>query len=176
MDPKAVESLPNDEEYGVKCKTIYPPCPLTFDGAFGLTKEKHSLELCPMDNNIRRNLVGHLTWKHKLKKTYARRLHHAVQYNKDPKTKLFKEDEDVIDHERHSSCPFSNNMIHLIGCCPTESRKVPCQLKSVRSLYLVHHLIKHHKLPTQMAKEIAQNYKEKLLTMNSSNGNDNLSH
>jgi hypothetical protein len=177
MDPTTVESLPDNREYAIKRKNILRQCPLTFDGAFGLTKEKHSLQLCPVDNTVRRSLVGHFIKKHKIKKSYAHRLYQAVQHNQDPKTKkLFKENEDVIEREHHVSCPFNSNMIHLIGRCPAQSRNVPCQLKSIRSLSLVLHLVKRHNLSTQAAREVAENYREKLSRMISSNDNDNLSH
>ncbi len=171
IDPSTV----NDEEVINKRKLTAVHCPLTFDGAFGFTKEKHSIEFCSVKHIFRRNLMGHFTLKHNIKKTYARQLYQAMQYGKDPKTtKLFNEDEDVMDRDRRISCPFTNKMVHLIGCCPTQSKNIPCQMKSVGSFRLMYHLKTTHGLTHDVAKRIVKIYKEKLSKMISSNDNDTL--
>ena len=62
---------------------------------------------------------------------------------------------------REILCPFSNQMISLIGSCPTKSRKIPCQKKSVLTVQLIPHLRSYHSLKLTMAQKIAHNYKEK---------------
>ncbi len=121
--------------------------------------------------------MGHFTQKHKLKKEHARRLYLAIKYGENPKTaKLFNENEDIIDHDRNVPCPFSSNMINLIGCCPTQSRKIPCTYKSIPYFHLVLHLKTYHNLSLSMAQKISKNHREKLKKMFSLNVNDTHSH
>ena len=68
----------------VKAKShICQRCPFTFDGAFGLTEAKHSLNLCRSDYIVHGNLVGHLMLEHKLQKACAHRLCQAILKSKD---------------------------------------------------------------------------------------------
>lgn len=139
------------------------PCPFTFDGAFGLTKAMHSIKLCPSDHIVRGNLVGHLMLKHKLQKSSARRVYQAALKGKDPRTtKLFHANDVVINKGERILCPFHNTRIHFIDCCPTQSSRIPCQVKPIENLYLVSHLKGHHRLTAEVARQIAQNYREKL--------------
>jgi hypothetical protein len=111
--------------------------------------------------------------KHKFKKIHAYRLHQAVKTGQNPKiTKLFHENEDVIDHDRDIPCPFTSNMINLVGCCPTQSRRIPCQSKPLATYRLVAHLRRYHGVTIGVAKSIVENYREKLSKRISSNGND----
>jgi len=149
-----------------------PRCPLTFDGAFGLTKEKHFIEFCLKDNGRKQNMWSHFKQKHKLKLIYIQRLLQAIRNGQDPKTtKLFSENEVVIEPDRRYLCPFSSNMIHLIGCCPPQSRNIPCQAGTLLDVSLALHLARYHHVSYGTAKKIRKNYKEKLSKMISSNGN-----
>jgi len=154
-------------------KILCNRCPLTFDGAFGLTKAKHSIQFCPTDNSFRRNLVGHFVQKHHIKTVHARRLYQAIKCGQNSKTtKLFRDNEDVIDHNRNIPCPFTSSMINLIGCCPTQSRKIPCPSKSIPHLSLTVHLKQYHHISPATAQKIGKSYKEKLSKMIYSNVND----
>ncbi len=122
--------------------------------------------------------MGHFTQKHKIKKPLARRLYQAIKRGENPKTtKLFNENEDVIDPVRNRiiQCPFSNSMINLIGQCPAQSRKIPCSSKRVKYIHLTLHLKQYHNLTSPMAKKISKIYKEKLSKMMPLNGNDTFS-
>ena len=147
---------------------------MTFDGAFGLTESQDSIKLCPIDYVVRSNLVGHLMLKHKMQKPHARRIYQATQGGKDPRTtKLFQDHEVVTKKVERILCPFHNKRIHLIECCPTQSRRVPCLAKPIENLYLISHLKAYHRLPADIAREIAENYREKLAKISSStNEND----
>ncbi|CAF3902796.1 unnamed protein product [Rotaria sp. Silwood1] len=110
-----------------KPRTIYDKCPLEFDGAYGLTQEKHSIKFCKHRNNRQIKLYQHFINKHKFKKVYAQRLVQAIADDKDPKTtKLFDGSEDVIDHFYQIPCPFINGRLDF----PEYTRKfvsnVPC--------------------------------------------------
>lgn len=144
---------------------IYPyQCPLLFDGAFGLTEANHSIKLCPIGSKVRRNLVGHFTIKHNLKKIHARRLYDAIKNNQNPRTEiLFSENEDVIDHGRFIPCPFSYSMINGTECHAPPSRKIPCSYDSITIFCLVRHLTKYHDFPLHIAQQIKKKHQEKLL-------------
>lgn len=101
--------------------------------------------------------------KHGVQKPYARRIYRATQNGEDPRTtKLFDGHEMVMKNAERILCPFHNKRIHLIECCPTEARLVPCLGKSIKKISLLPHLKKHHRLPASIARNIAQTYREKL--------------
>jgi hypothetical protein len=113
---------------------------------------------------------SHLRLKHNLKLIYVRRLLQAIRLNQDPKTTILVEDNEVvIDPDRFMLCPFSNKMINLIGCCPPQSRNVPCHIETITTTSLWQHLKQCHYLPTAVAKKVRAIYKEKLSKMASSN-------
>jgi hypothetical protein len=127
---------------------------------------------------FKRNLVSHFVHQHKIKRPLAHRLYQAVKQGQNPKTtKLFNENEDVIDPARNDiiQCPFSNSRIDLIGQCPAQSRRIPCSFESVPYAQLTPHLKRHHKLSIPMARKISKIYKEKLSKIISLNGNDTFS-
>jgi hypothetical protein len=149
-------------------------CPLIYDGAFGLTKAKHSIQLCPLDRAMKRNLLSHFKQAHKLKGIHARRLYQAVRNGLDPKTtKLFSENEIVVDYDRFIPCPFSSSVIHLIGCCPQFSHNIPCQTEFVDDVNLKLHLRQHHRIPSGKAIKIMKSYRMKLSKIRSPNVNGN---
>ncbi|UJR16996.1 hypothetical protein I4U23_003894 [Adineta vaga] len=53
--------------------SVYQRCPLTFDGAFGLNRREHSLDVCPETNMRKIGLYSHFLCIHKLKRDCARR-------------------------------------------------------------------------------------------------------
>ncbi|CAF1476591.1 unnamed protein product, partial [Adineta steineri] len=112
-------------------KSFVGQCPLTFDGAFGLTKEKHSLEICSTEKTYGRHLSSHLEQKHKLQKIYADRLCEAAKNDLDVTTKLFHDNEEIIDHGRFIPCPFTSDMISSIGYCVKQSQKTSCTNQSI---------------------------------------------
>ncbi|CAF1208686.1 unnamed protein product [Rotaria sp. Silwood1] len=95
------------------CRKISDECPLTFDGAYGLTQATHSIEFCEHDKTCQIGLYQHFIKKHKLKEVYAQRLMRAVADNKDSKTtKLFDGIENVIDHCYKVPGPFTNVLVN----------------------------------------------------------------
>jgi len=166
------EAEEHDQENVIHRKNL-PRCPLTFDGAFGLTRAKHSIEFCSKDNRRKMNMWSHFRQKHKLKLVHIHRLLQAMRTGQDPKTtKLFSENEVIIEPDRRFVCPFSSEMINLIGCCPTQSQNVPCHAATILDASLSLHLHRHHHIPYGMAKKVRQIYKEKLSKTISSNGNN----
>ncbi|CAF1246724.1 unnamed protein product [Rotaria sp. Silwood1] len=84
-------------------------CPLTFDGAYGLTQANHSIEFCQYEKVCEIRFYDHFTKKHKLKDVCVKRLIETVVDNLDPRaTKLFNENENIIDYFRKVPCPFIN--------------------------------------------------------------------
>jgi hypothetical protein len=152
-------------------RTIRALCPLTFDGAFGLTKDKHAIQVCPVRNRGRR-LITHFKECHKLTHVHALRVCQAVVNELDPRTtNLFGINEVVIDHDRFVACPFTNNMIGLIGCCPTKSRFIPCPSPPMLDNRLKNHLRLYHQITARDTESVLQFYKSKLSAMNSSKDN-----
>ncbi|CAF3883198.1 unnamed protein product [Rotaria sp. Silwood1] len=95
---------------------IFNTCPLTFDGAYGLTEANHSIKFCKHETTRRIELYFHFTRKHQLKKIYAQRLVQAIVNNEDPHIiKLFNENEDVLDHFYKVQCPFVYENIHTLN-------------------------------------------------------------
>ncbi|CAF1429520.1 unnamed protein product [Rotaria sp. Silwood1] len=121
-----------------KPRTIYDKCPLEFDGAYGLTQEKHSIKFF-----------------------YAQRLVQAIADDKDPKTtKLFDGSEDVIDHFYQIPCPFINGRLDF----PEYTRKfvsnVPCPRRILPIKKLKHHLRRYHQVSEMFAQELVDTFKE----------------
>ncbi|CAF1213137.1 unnamed protein product [Rotaria sordida] len=105
------------EKYKLKSyRYIFNTCPLTFDGAYGLTKANHSIKFCKHETTRRIELYFHFTRKHQLKKIYAQRLVQAIANNQDPHiTKLFNENEDVLDHFYKVQCPFVYGNVNTLN-------------------------------------------------------------
>ncbi|CAF4857282.1 unnamed protein product [Rotaria sp. Silwood1] len=126
-------------------KNIFDECPLTFDGAYGLTQTNHSIELCEHGNNRRIGLYYHFIYKHQLKKFYAQHLVRAVVNNRDPgTTKLFDENEGVIDHFYKVSCPFFNGRINSTQYSRQNVENVPCQRRSLPLRYDFEYVCEHY--------------------------------
>ena len=137
-------------------------CPLTLNGAYGLSREKHSIDPCS-DGKLRPiALYYHLIFEHKLKSIIAQRLIDAVVKNRDPMTtKLFDDHEDIIDHSSSIECPFKRGMIHLFNCQKKKKIiQVPCTFQSVLTHSLKSHLKHHHHLSEGLATKLAQHCKD----------------
>ena len=114
-----------------------------------------------------RHLYTHFQNKHYLKSACADRLCRAITDGHHPRTmNLFADDEEVIDRNRYIPCPFTNEKINLIGCCPPHSRRIPCKNQTVPDTDLKYHLIDIHHISAAMASEIDQVYKHKLFQTN----------
>ena len=137
-------------------------CPLKFNGAYGFSREKHSIDLCPNKKCRPIGLFGHFKHKHKLKLIIVRRLIDAITKNEDPKTtRLFNDDEDIIDHSLIIECPFRGGMIDLFDCRNNKSIKgVPCGFQSVPTNSLRYHLKHHHHLSKDLAAKLFQHCKD----------------
>ncbi|CAF3390816.1 unnamed protein product [Rotaria sp. Silwood1] len=144
----------------ISCSTYFGQCPLKFDGAYGLTKAKHSIDFCTNRRSRRIGLYCHFMGKHQLKAGCARRLVGAIVKNKDPMiTKLFDENEDVINHFYKISCPFHNGMINLFGCNKKTISHVPCRFRSVIFSTLKFHLKQYHHLSGELAQALVNYFK-----------------
>ncbi|CAF3849650.1 unnamed protein product [Rotaria sp. Silwood1] len=121
-----------------KPRTIYDKCPLEFDGAYGLTQEKHSIKFF-----------------------YAQRLVQAIADDKDPKTtKLFDGSEDVIDHFYQIPCPFINGRLNFPEYARKYVSNVPCPRRILQIKKLKHHLRRYHQVSEMFAQELVDTFKE----------------
>jgi len=136
-------------------------CPLTFDGAYGLTKAKHSVRFCSNEKTRPIGLYAHFLSKHELKPIYARRLVVAIAKERDPKTtKMFDENEnDVINHFYKVTCPFKNGTINLFGY-KKKVLQVPCRHHLVIFTALKSHLKHYHHVPADLAQTLVNHFKE----------------
>ncbi|CAF3953947.1 unnamed protein product [Adineta steineri] len=136
-------------------------CPLTFDGAFGLTAANHSIHFC---SNKKTRLIGlyeHFINKHRLQPTYIRRLFRAISNNEDPKTtKLFDENEEVVNQLFKIPCPFSKDMIHLFRGSAKDIRRIPCHYLRMPDYALLHHLKYYHHVTEGVAQTLVDQSKE----------------
>ncbi|CAF1075713.1 unnamed protein product [Rotaria sordida] len=141
-------------------RNISDVCPLTFDGAYGLTKANHSIKLCEHRIHHRIGLYAHFICKHQLKEVYARRLIQAVANNQDPTiTKLFDENENVIDHFYKVSCPFLNRRINSTRYVGQNVITVPCRCRAIPLMSLKRHLLCNHKISSRLAKRLVDGFK-----------------
>ncbi|CAF3966544.1 unnamed protein product [Adineta steineri] len=138
-------------------------CPLTFDGAFGLTAANHSMDFCSKSKIRPVGLYYHFINKHELKPIYARCLLKAISNNDDPKTtKLFNENEDVTNHVCKILCPVSKNMIHSFRGSTKDILKVPCGHSRMTDYALLHHLKYFHSVTDSVARKLVNQSKENL--------------
>ncbi|CAF1216274.1 unnamed protein product [Adineta steineri] len=136
-------------------------CPLTFNGAFGLTIANHSMDFCSKKKTRPIGLYGHFINKHELKPIYARCLLKAISNNEDPKTaKIFDENDHVIDRSSNIPCPFSKNMVHLIQCSRKNIKKVPCPYIPLKIPALYMHLKHYHGVSCSLARTLVAQSKE----------------
>ncbi|CAF2376383.1 unnamed protein product [Rotaria sp. Silwood2] len=154
----------NEEQNKIEaksCSTYFGKCPLVFDGAYGLTNAKHSIDFCLNKRSRRIGLYAHFVGKHTLKAACARRLVQAIVKNKDPMiTKLFEDNEDVINHFYRISCPFRDGMINLFGCNKKTVSHVPCGFRSVVFSTLKFHLKHYHNVSGELAQTLVNYLKE----------------
>ncbi|CAF1249615.1 unnamed protein product [Adineta steineri] len=143
--------------------TRYPQgfCPLTFDGAYGLTAANHSVRFCSNKKNRPIGLYYHFINKHDLQPIDARRLLEAISNNDDPKTtKIFYENEDVINHLYKIPCPFSKDIIHLFRGSTKNIHKLPCHYLRMPAYALRHHLQYYHHVTPSVARKLIDRSKE----------------
>ncbi|CAF0843328.1 unnamed protein product [Adineta steineri] len=117
-------------------------CPITFDGAFGLTTATHGIEICPSHKSYERKLLSHLMEKHKLQKVYADRLCKAATNGLDSLTTiLFAANEDIINHDHFIVCPLATDITDSIEGFPNKVKNMPCQNPSMNPKSIKLHLI-----------------------------------
>jgi hypothetical protein len=133
-------------------------CPLTFNGAYGLSQSKHSIRLCSNKNQRSRNLYHHFKNKHQLTLANARRLVQAMMKKQNPRTtKLFDDNEDIINHSYKIQCPFRKGINHLFDSHKiTSIRRVPCHCHPVPDYALERHLKYYHSLSEDLATKFTQ--------------------
>ncbi len=137
-------------------------CPLTFNGVYGLSQAKHSIDLCSSGQHRLLRLYDHFINKHKLKSIVARCLIGAIANNRDAMTtKLFDDHEVIIDYSSRIECPFKRGMIHLFDCEKKKTiTRVPCTYQSISTHSLKSHLKRHHHLSKGRATKLAQHCKD----------------
>ncbi|CAF1048799.1 unnamed protein product [Rotaria sp. Silwood1] len=135
-------------------------CPLTFDGAFGLTKAKHLIRLCNSQTISQRILYSHFVHIHSIEANYAKRLIKAIQQGQDPKiTKLFSDDEDIFNKNDKLVCPFYDSTTNPFRCHPKQIPNIPCYFRWTNFQYFISHLITAHHLTKTAIKKIVDGYK-----------------
>ncbi|CAF1146684.1 unnamed protein product [Adineta steineri] len=136
-------------------------CPLTFNGAYGLTTANHSIHFCSKKKTRSVGLYYHFLNKHLLQPIYARRLLKAISNNEDPKTtKLFDKNEDVINHLWKIPCPFSKNMINLFQYATKDIKRASCHRLDMTPYALNTHLQYYHHVPDSVAQTLVNQSKE----------------
>ncbi|CAF1065075.1 unnamed protein product [Adineta steineri] len=136
-------------------------CPLTFDGAFGLTAANHSVRFCSNKKNRPIGLYEHFITKHRLQPIYIRRLLKAISINEDPRTtKLFDESEEVVNQLFKIPCPFSKDMIHSFRGSAKDIRRIPCHYLRMPDYALLHHLQYYHHVTEGVAQTLVNQSKE----------------
>ncbi|CAF1294558.1 unnamed protein product [Rotaria sordida] len=154
----------NEEEKKRKRKPyrkIFGKCPLTFNGAYGLTQANHSIKFCCYEKNYQTQLYNHFIKKHKLKEVCAQRLIQAIISNQDPMiTKLFNENENVIDQFYNVLCPFSNGQINLPENSQHRGTHIPCRRRIIPLNVLECHLQYHHNISNLLAQKLVNSFKE----------------
>ncbi|CAF3635201.1 unnamed protein product [Rotaria sp. Silwood1] len=149
------------------CRNIYGKCPLTFDGAYGLTKVNHSIEFCQHKTTRRIELYFHFIYTHQLKKNYAERLIRAVADHKDSRiTKLFDENEDVINHSYKVSCPFFHGQVNSIKYNGENITIPSCQRRFVTFHRLAYHLRFNHKISEPLVRKLVDDFKKNSIENN----------
>ncbi|CAF2725703.1 unnamed protein product [Rotaria sp. Silwood2] len=150
-----------EERKRTSYRKIFGECPLTFNGAYGLTKANHSIKFCEHRKYNRIELYGHFISKHELKEVYAKRLIRAVADNQDPWiTKLFDENENVIDHFYKVSCPLFNEQINSLRSTRQNVVTVPCRCRLIPLKSLKRHLLLNHKVSNPLAQKLVDAFKE----------------
>ncbi|UJR10590.1 hypothetical protein I4U23_014787 [Adineta vaga] len=143
-------------------KTIAGQCPLTFDGAYGVTGLEHMIRFCQDDKKRQIGLYTHFVQKHKFRPPYALRLVKAVVDGQDPHTrKLFDGNDNLIKNSYRISCPLKHGLFDLAGYKNEEISRVPCRRLSVLADDLENHLKTYHRVPDDLAQILIQDYKEK---------------
>ncbi|CAF3996586.1 unnamed protein product [Rotaria magnacalcarata] len=135
-------------------------CPLTFDGAFGLTKAKHLIRLCNSQAARRQVLYSHFIHIHSMGAIYAKRLVKAILHGQDPNTtKLFRDDEDIVNKTSKFVCPFYGRTTNPFPCHPKKIPNTPCYFHPTSSECFTSHLIISHHLTNSAIKTIIKGYK-----------------
>ncbi|CAF3904693.1 unnamed protein product [Rotaria sp. Silwood1] len=151
------EKKPKQKPY----RRIFRKCPLTFNGAYGLTEANHSIEFCEHGKTRRIELYSHFIHKHQLKKIYVRRLVRAVVDDQDPRiTKLFDGSENVINHFYKIPCPICCGQINSSEYTRQNIVTVPCQPRLVPLHNFKQHLQHSHKISNSLAQKLVDSFKQ----------------
>ncbi|CAF1384125.1 unnamed protein product [Rotaria sordida] len=151
------ENKPKQKPY----RRIFRKCPLTFNGAYGLTEANHSIEFCKHEQTRQFELYNHFIQKHRLKKVYAQRLVRAVVDGQDPKiTKLFDENENVINHFYKVPCPICCGQINSSEYNGQNRVTVTCQPRFIILQQLKQHLRRNHKISNLLANKLVDDIKQ----------------
>ncbi|CAF1163906.1 unnamed protein product [Rotaria sp. Silwood1] len=125
-----------------------------------LLKQNHSIEFCEYEKDCRFLLYDHFFRKHKLKEVCAQRLIEAVADNHDPRTtKLFDENERIIDYLWKVPRPFINGRLDLPEYRQKYLKNIPCSHNLVRLDNLKQHLRCHHHVCNGYARKLVAVFK-----------------
>jgi hypothetical protein len=120
------------------------PCPLTFDGVFGLKQSFHQFQLCPSSKSSNKNicLYQHFHSKHGFTREISIRLVKALINQDDPyKKKLFSSDIDtpirLFDPYHKVKCPLAMK---------TNIMNTPCLTPEISRKSIRRHLLQVHRL------------------------------
>ncbi|CAF3982688.1 unnamed protein product [Adineta steineri] len=161
----SIEDSDNDNEQN-KVKTRFLSdlrgvCPLTFNGAYGLTTANHSMHFCSKKKAHSIGLYGHFLSKHRLKPIYVRRLLKAILSNENPKTtKLFNTNEEVVNHLCKIPCPFSKKMAHLFQYATKNVKRAACHSSEMPPNVLNTHLQYYHRVTNSVAQTLINQSKK----------------
>jgi hypothetical protein len=99
---------------------------------------------------------------------YARRLVKAIATNQDPKTtKIFDENEDIINHFYRVPCPFNDGLINLSEFNKKINiSRVPCRFQSIIFHGLKFHLKRYHHISDEVAQTLVKQFKENRMKNN----------
>ncbi|CAF4137149.1 unnamed protein product [Rotaria sp. Silwood2] len=151
------ENKPKQKPY----RRIFRKCPLTFNGAYGLTEANHSIEFCKQGKTRQFELYIHFINKHRLKNVYAQRLVRAVVERQDPRiTKLFNKNENVINHFYKVPCPICCGQINSSEYNERNGVTVTCKPRFIILHQLKQHLQRDHKVSSLLANKLVDDIKE----------------
>ncbi len=107
--------------------------------------------------------IVHFKNKHQLTLATARRLVEAIAKKQNPRTtKLFDNNEDIIDHSYRIECPFRKGIHYLFDSHKkTSIRRVPCHCLPIPGRALKHHLKRYHNLSEDLATKFTRHYRTK---------------
>ncbi|CAF0930010.1 unnamed protein product [Adineta steineri] len=140
-------------------------CPLTRPNVFGI-KSEHNIRLdCDGSTYMKYYLTKHFEYYHRMLPTCAIRLRDAIINDQlSEETKLFSDNEIIINQEYHFDCPLTDSK-NIFGARSTISTlmHIPCTKKQLTFPSMINHLRLYHKMKSDVARKIVEALKNKSL-------------